>query len=270
MKTISAFVKDHSLVVFVLLAYLLSWPIVPFAPGMLLPWGPMVAALIVVGISEGKVGIKAWWSKVVQRKTRLGWVLLAAALPLVITLTAAGLNLLLGAHLTKPIDWRVPLFVLPAMLLVSGMWEEPGWTGFALPRLQERFASLPYGTLLATMIMGVIRTGWHLPLMFSGNIYWSDIVEILAVQIVLSWLFNASGGSVLVIMLLHLLNNTISGEFVMQWFSGADWVRLAWLLALLWSLLAIGVLSMAGWNLGRKAVVQSETTDSPAWQASTI
>ncbi len=270
MKTISAFVKEYSLVLFVLLAYLLSWSIVPFVPGLLLPWGPMVAALIVVGISEGKAGIKAWWSKVIQRKTRLGWVLLAAALPLVITLTAAGLNLRLGAHLTQAIDWTTPLFVLPIMLLVSGMWEEPGWTGFALPRLQERFVNLPSGTLLATVIMGVIRTGWHLPLMFSGNIYWSDIVLVLAVQIVISWLFNASAGSVLTVMALHLLNNTVSGEFVMQWFGGADWVRQSWLLALVWSLLALGVLIIAGRNLGRKPAVQSETAGSLAWQASKV
>lgn len=114
--------------------------------------------------------------------------------------------------------------------------------------------------------MGVIRTGWHLPLMLSGSIYWSDIVLIIAAQIVISWLFNASGGSVLVVMLLHLLNNIIAGEFVLQWFTGADWMRQFWLLAILWSLLALGVLIFAGWSLGRKTVVQSETTGLSAWQ----
>ena len=257
MKTISTFVKNNSFIVFVVLAYLLSWSIAPFVPGALLPWGPMFAALIVVGISEGRAGVKAWWSRVMQRDTAWGWYLLAAALPLVIILTAAGLNLLLGGHITKAIDWTAPLFVLPIMLLVSGMWEEPGWTGFALPRLLERFATTLYGTLIATLIMAVIRTGWHLPLMLSGNISWWDIVLIIAVQIVISWLFNSSGGSVLAIMLLHILNNIISGEFVSQWFSGADWVRQSWLLAGLWSLLALGVLLFAGLNLGRKSVAAS-------------
>jgi hypothetical protein len=184
----------------------------------------------------------------------LGWVLLAALIPLVIPLTAAGLNLLLGAHVTQAIDWTTPLFVLPIMLLVSGMWEEPGWTGFALPRLQERFATAPYGTLIATLIMAVIRTSWHLPLMLSGSVYWSDIVAIVAAQIVISWLFNASGGSVLAIMLLHLLNNIMGGEFILQWFSGADLLRLWWLLAILWSVLALGLLLFAGLPLGRKPV----------------
>lgn len=270
MNTLRLWVKDHSLVTFVVLAYALSWWIAILMPGMLAPWGPTLAALIVVGMSQGKAGIKAWWGKVVQRNTRLGWVLLAAAIPLTIPFTAAGLNLLFGAHLSKAIDWTAPIFVLPVMLLISGMWEEPGWTGFALPRLQARFANAPYGTLIATLILAVIRTGWHLPLMLSGNVYWSDILGILAAQIVISWLFNVSGGSVLAVMLLHLLNNTFAGEFVLQWFSGADLLRLWWLLAILWSLLAVGLLIGTRWNLGRKTAVQSETTVSQPWRASRI
>jgi hypothetical protein len=133
------------------------------------------------------------------------------------------------------------------------MWEEPGWTGFALPRLLDRFGPSAQGTLLATLLMGVIRTGWHLPLMLSGSISWWDIEAIFAVQVVIAWLFTASGGSVLVIMLLHLLNNIIAGEFVMQWFTGADWVRLAWLQASLWGLLAIGLLMVTRLQLGRKS-----------------
>lgn len=258
MNTLRVWVKHHSLVTFVVLAYALSWWIAIPMPGMLAPWGPALAALIVVGISGGRNGVKAWWGKVVQRNTKLGWYLLAASIPLVIPLTAAGLNLLLGAHVTQAIDWTVPLFVLPIMLLVSGMWEEPGWTGFALPRLLERFATTPYGTLSATLIMAVIRTGWHLPLMLSGSIYWTDILGIVAAQIVISWLFNASGGSVLAVMLLHLLNNTMAGEFVMQWFDGADWVRQSWLLAILWSLLAVGVLIFGGLGVGRTAVAPSQ------------
>lgn len=254
MNTLSVWIKRHSFVSFVVLAYALSWWIAIPMPGMLAPWGPALAALIVVGISEGKSGVKVWWRKVVQRNTRLGWVLLAALIPLVIPLTAARLNLRLGAQVTQTIDWTTPLFVLPIMLLVSGMWEEPGWTGFALPRLQERFATAPYGTLIATLIMAVIRTGWHLPLMLSGSVYWSDMVGIVAAQIVISWLFNASDGSVLAVMLLHLLNNIMAGEFVMQWFSGADSLRLWWLLAILWSVLALGLLLFAGLPLGRKPV----------------
>jgi len=109
-------------------------------------------------LSEGKTGVKGWWSGVVRRGIAGYWYMIAAAIPLVITFTAAGLNVLLGAQLPTRIDWTIPFQVLPVMLLLSGMWEEPGWTGFALPRLFERFGPSASGTITATMVMALIRT----------------------------------------------------------------------------------------------------------------
>lgn len=54
----------------------------------------------------------------------------------------AGLTVAGGAP-PPSIDWWDAVQVLPAMLVVGGMWEEPGWTGYALPRLLERFAHPP-------------------------------------------------------------------------------------------------------------------------------
>lgn len=259
MKIITTFVKHNSFVVFVVLTYLLSWWLVPLNAGML-PLGPLLAAWLVLGLSEGKAGIKGWWRQVLQRGGSGRWYAVAAAIPLVITFTAAGLNLLLGAQIAAPIDWTIPFKVLPLMLLMSGMWEEPGWTGYALPHLYKRLGPSVTGTLTATLIMAVIRTGWHLPLMLNGSIYWSDILQISAAQMVMAWLFNRTGGSVLVVMLLHLVNNIISGVFIGQWFTGADWVQQAWLLAGLWSLLALGLLLLVGLQLGRKPAAQAESS----------
>jgi membrane protease YdiL (CAAX protease family) len=257
MKTIATFVKNNSFVVFVVLAYIFSWWLVPLNAGML-PVGPLLSAWLVVSLSEGKAGVKAWWSQVVRCGGDWGWYAIAAAIPLVITFIAAGLNFLLGAQLAVQIDWTIPFKILPMMLVFSGMWEEPGWTGYALPHLYKRFGPSPAGTLSATLVMAVIRTGWHLPLMLSGRIYWSDIVLVIAAQIVFTWLFNRTGGVVLVVMLFHLLNNIVSGVFVGGWFTGIDWVQLSWLLAGLWSLLALGLLALDGPHLGRKQVLHAE------------
>jgi uncharacterized protein len=257
MKTITTFVRNNSFVIFVVLAYLLSWWLVPLNAGML-PVGPLLAALLVVGLSEGKAGVKAWWSQVVRRSSDWRWYAVAAAIPLVITFTAAGLNLLLGAQLAVQIDWTIPFKILPMMLVFSGMWEEPGWTGYALPHLYKRFGQSPAGTLTATLMMAVIRTGWHLPLMLSGRIYWSDILAVMAAQFVFTWLFNRTGGAVIAVMLFHLLNNIISGVFVGSWFTGTDWIQQAWLLAGLWSLLAVSLLFFEGLHLGRKQEMQAE------------
>jgi len=55
-----------------------------------------------------------------------------------------------------------------------------------------------------------------------------------------------------------LMNNIISGVFVGGWFTGTDWVQLSWLLAGLWSLLALGLLAHDGPHLGRKQVLHAE------------
>lgn len=259
MKLITTFVKNNPFVVFVVLAYLLSWWPALLAAG-LLPHGPLFAALLVLWLSEGKAGVHAWWRQLMQRSVAWRWYAVAAAIPVVISFTGAGLNFLLGAQLAGPIDWTIPFTVLPMMLLLSGMWEEPGWIGFALPHLYKRFGSATLGTLTATLIMAVIRAGWHLPLMLSGSVYWSDLVFLLAFQFVFTWLFNGSGGAVLAVMFCHLLNNIFDGAFVSQWFTGADWMSDAWLRAALWSLLALALLFVVGLQLGRKPAVPTKIT----------
>lgn len=263
MYTVRSFLKRHSLVIFVVLAYLLSWWPMP-TRGMLIPAGPLLAALIVVGLAEGRGGLKAWWGRVVQRGAGLGWYLLAAALPGALALSAAGMNILLGAQAPEHVDWIQPFIVWPIMILAGGMLEEPGWTGYALPRLLERFKDLRYGTLVATLIMAAIRIGWHVPLMLTGQVLWLDIPLILAAQIVIVWVFNRTGGSVLAIMLLHLMNNTFAGEFVSQFFTGADAARHAWLLTAVWGLLAIGAIVLTGSKLGRGQSAPSNEQLAPA------
>jgi hypothetical protein len=147
---------------------------------------------------------------------------------------------LLGARISLHFDWGTALRGLPLLLVVGGQWEEPGWTGYALSKMLKHFSNAPYGVLGAALVVAAVRTVWHLPLMLYGHIYWSDILLIFAYQIVATWLFKRSKNSVLVVMLLHLMNNMISGQIAQQFFAGPDWVRYYWLYALVWSLLAVG------------------------------
>ena len=51
--------------------------------------------------------------------------------------------------------------------------------------------------LRASLILAVVIAGWHLPLMVAGQVHYSDIVLIVAAVIVFNWVFNNTGGSVL-------------------------------------------------------------------------
>ena len=112
--------------------------------------------------------------------------------------------------------------------------------GYAVPRLQ-------YGrsALVASLILGVLIAGWHLPLIVV-EVHYPDFVLIIAAVIVFNWVFNNANGSVLIVMLMHAANNAVSGSFFSPMFSGADSARQSWLLALVWAVVAVLVIAISG------------------------
>ena len=95
--------------------------------------------------------------------------------------------------------------------------------------------------------------------MVAGQVAYSDVVLIFAGTIVFNWVFNNARGSVLIIMVMHAANNTVSGSFFSPMFTGADSLRQSWLLALVWTVMAILVIAISGpENLSRKYRKQEE------------
>jgi membrane protease YdiL (CAAX protease family) len=122
------------------------------------------------------------------------------------------LHVVLGG---QPPDLSTMVGVLPTvlvsfvyMLIQVGIGEEVGWRGYALPKLQAG-----YGALLSSVILGVIWTLWHLPLFFnpatgySLTSFWVFLIFMLPISILITWVFNSTGGSVLIIMILHAMLN---------------------------------------------------------------
>jgi uncharacterized protein len=274
MSRLASVVKQHPLIAFFPLAYALSWwPWILYAfdllPQPIAGFGPFLAAVLVLAITSGKTGIVRLLRRMVQWRVGLGWYAVALLLPLAITLAAAAFNVLLGAQAPSADEvggWTGLFSTFAILLLVPGLggaWEEPGWRGYALPRLQARRSAL-----IASLILWVGVAVWHLPLMIVGEVHWSDIVFILGFVIVFNWVFNNTNGSVLILMLMHAMNNTISGSFMSPMFSGADSVRQAWLFAALWCAVAIVVVMWAGpKHLSRKHRKQEERAPEPTVDA---
>ena len=90
-------------------------------------------------------------------------------------------------------------------LIIPSIGEEPGWRGFALPRLQTQF-----GPVLGTLILGVLWAGWHLPGYLGG---WMQaqplalLVSSVAFSIVMTWVYNNTRGSLLLMIVLHASSN---------------------------------------------------------------
>jgi len=83
---------------------------------------------------------------------------------------------------------------------------------------------------------------WHLPLFVTGNIEWVDVFNMIGGVVIYNWLYHRSGKSVLLVMIIHAMNNAVSGEFVSPMFTGADSVQLAWMRTLAWGVAALIVL----------------------------
>lgn len=253
-RRLSEFVSHHQLVVFVVLAYGLSWwPWVWYhlSPGNvdapILPVGPLLAALIVLGIIGGWTAIARLFMKVVHWRVGWQWYVVALLLPVCLTLCAVGLNLAIGAQ-------RNPEFSLPdtVSILVRfafiffwiGLGEEPGWRGLALPYLLKRHTAL-----IAALIVGAIHMFWHAPLYgveydASNVVPWG--LTVFCYSIVLCWMYLHTGGSILMPMLMHASNNTIA--LLWRMFEGGGQTSLWWIWCTLWVAFAAAVVKFASFT----------------------
>ncbi|HEC23758.1 MAG TPA: CPBP family intramembrane metalloprotease [Chloroflexi bacterium] len=112
-------------------------------------------------------------------------------------------------------EWAGLPFLFLSMFL-SYVWEEIGWRGFALPRLQQR-----YSALVASLIMGALAFLWHLPLTFNRDLPAAlpttpaglliDLVFAIAITVWYTWLYNNSGGSLWPASIFHAALNTSAG-----------------------------------------------------------
>ena len=264
-RPISA-IKRHLLIAFFVLAYALTWwASILYAvypnPFPVFPYGPFLAAVIVLALTAGKTGVKDLLRRIVLWRVGLRWYALALFLPVALALAAVYLNvLLLGASapsLEELGNWPSLFVLFPLILLIGGpLGEEPAWRGYALPRLQAGRSAL-----LASLILGALIALWHLPLLLTSEEplpAGAFFPEIIAGMIVISWVYNNTQGSVLLAALLHTSHNAIEGFFA-DMFSGADLVRLYWMLAGVWIVTAVVVIIVAGpADLSRKYHKQEE------------
>lgn len=169
-------------------------------PQPIVGFGPFLAAVVVLGITHGKSAVVMLLRRMVQWRVGLRWYAVAFLLPVTIAVAAALLNLLSGAQAPSSIElgsWTSLFSTFLLLLLVPGIggaWEEPGWRGYALPRLQVGRSALS-----ASLILWAGLVVWHLPLFLVGRIHWSDIVFLIGFVVIFNWIFNSTGGSVLIL-----------------------------------------------------------------------
>jgi len=242
-------VKRHPIITFFLLTYVIAWVTLPF--GTFGAFSPLVAALVVIPISQGLSGLKELGLRMIRWRVRWYWYAVALGLPLAVHLITVTLNVAGGVGIPSQGFTSVTgLLLLFAVRLINPldgpMGEEPGWRGFALPGLQ----GLGYSPLVATVVLAVLITGWHLPLFFMGgglpmSIVVTSILTTVAVTFWYTWIFNHTGGSVLLVILAHSVEGSIQAK---------GWVYMG-----VWMALAIGLV-VFDWKAWRGPAAPEATT----------
>jgi uncharacterized protein len=232
MTTIKAFVKNHPVLSFFALAFTLSWGAVLMVVGpsgflgtkeiseVLNPFlyvamvvGPSVAGILCTGLLYGRAGLREFGPRFLRWRVGARWYAVA-----LLTAPLSMMAVLFALSLTSPVylpgifiadDKASVLLMGVAGGLTAGIFEELGWTGFAIPRMRLR-----YGVLATGLMVGVLWGGWHFPL-FSGSSVTSGVVPpalyllvllfsvLPAFRVLMVWDYDRTG-SLLVAILTHV------------------------------------------------------------------
>ena len=238
MTSISTFIKRHSIPIYYILTFAISWSAVLLVIGgpggipgtpedleRLLPvailamlTGPTIAGLLMTGLVRGRAGYRELLSRLLRWRVSARWYAVA-----LLTAPLVFMAVLLALSLSSP-TFLPGIFACgasPSSLLfgitaalAAGLFEELGWTGFVTPELRRRYSVLATG-----LIMGVLWGAWHLltndfwagaasagtlplPLFVTANGFGFLVGQLVAYRVLMVWVYDRTG-SLLVAILMH-------------------------------------------------------------------
>jgi membrane protease YdiL (CAAX protease family) len=240
MKTIKTFVESHPLLSYLALTFAIFWGGIilavgsgpggfsatpqqfrmtaPYAavPAMLL--GPSVAGMLLTGLLDGRAGLREFRARLLKWRVGARWYAVALlTAPLSVTAALLALSLISPEYLPGIFtsDEKVPIVLMGiAVGLMAGIFEELGWTGFAIPRMRLR-----YGVVSTGLFVGVLWGAWHflqgywasgvtsgelsLALWLSTWLTGTLVGSLVAYRVLMVWVYEHTNGSLPVAMLMH-------------------------------------------------------------------
>lgn len=223
--------RRFPLVSYFVIALAISWIVVliwvlgqlptTFITIVLITLGPFIAAFVMQAVLNGRAGVVHLLRRLIRANVHWIWYLVVlVGIPLFLVLGTVVLpGALASMDLGAP-PWVSVIWNFPLVLFVGGpLFEEPGWRGFALPRLESRFGY--WGPLVGTLILGVLWASWHFPQYMMPD--WAAqnggfslpsmivyIASVIPITVLLTWIYNVTKGSLFMVVLAHTVINTFS------------------------------------------------------------
>ncbi len=263
---------QHSIIIYFLLAFLFSWglvgilagpgniPINPEKSQELLPLlyvsmlvGPSLAGLLMIGLIEGKNGYRKLLSSFLKWRVNIWWYIFALftapflAIMILLMLSFLNPNFQFGFSNSENI---AALFINGIIAgIMVGIFEEIGWTGFVIPRLNLRYNILKTG-----LIVGVLWGLWHFILFWEEDSFFKLLPILILLgrlfawlppfRIIMVWVYNSTE-SLLLTMLTHaslvftttvIVPMTLTGKDLLIWliiWGGVLWIITLFILKLI-------------------------------------
>lgn len=270
-------IKKYSLLSFFFLAYLFTWSNwIPQAlnsrgiasiqvPGfvtLLSGYGPALAAIIVVSLANGWQGVRELFGRLLKWRVGIQWYFVALFMPVFVITLALVINKWTGGttpdfssanfpfgSAETPFLQKLVILFLVFTLGFDGLGEEIGWRGFALPKLLEGRSAL-----VSSLILGALWAVWHFPYALTKGTFLSDVplywffINLLALSIIYTWIFNNANGSLLLPLLFHAAGNTTSNLLPILPPAASD-LRIYYFTIAINCIIAISILFLSKGNL---------------------
>ncbi len=210
------------LIAFFLLTYAITWSALYFVihgtylPGLTILLGTFAPAIVAIGLTyraDGRAGLASLLRRMLIWNVPARWYLFAVAfMPATKLLVALLYRLGYGRWAAFGHDAWYIIAIVTVTSTIPQAGEEIGWRGFALPRMAERIGLGP-----ASIVLGVLWAGWHLPFFFvhgvdkSGQSFSLYVLELTALSALLAFMYVRTGGSLLLTMLMHSAFNQSIG-----------------------------------------------------------
>ena len=216
--------KRHPIITFFVLTYVLTWaiesPLVFLTDSVTATQGlvlvilasnvPSAVAIVLTAIVLGRGALRKLLGRLLIWRVSPFWYLVVFLGPVALTGGVVLLNSLMGGPALSLGMTLVGATIFFAFSVVPGsaLGEEIGWRGYVLPRLQSRMSALSAALLIAP-IWGL----WHLPLWLTGDpvktptFYVAFFAAVFPMSVLLTWVYNSTGGSLLMVVILHATVN---------------------------------------------------------------